>query len=150
MSNKPLDLFKKTTSFLYREIGALVRRNHPKIFEKAKKNYNFFGQARKRMAQDLYHKTKHENDPKKILKEYEQISGLSLEDIYNAFSNGYWENSRGEYSFGGPKWAAIAKANIKLCDAITKEDGETAQAVTNELELLPHNNGLLVEKFVQL
>ena len=72
MSYSPLDIFKRTISFLYREIGVLRDSNHADVYQKAKTENDFFGENRKRLAHNLYHKTKNFDDPVLIIAPYEE------------------------------------------------------------------------------
>ncbi len=150
MDHEPINMFRKATSFLYREIGILEPRNHSELYARADKQHGFFSPARKRIARELYHQTKNEQETRAVLEPYEKATGLRLGDIHRAFAEGNWKNSSGGYSYGGPKWTAIAKATIKLRKAIDKSDHAEAQRQTEMLGHLPHNNGCLVDKFIEL
>jgi hypothetical protein len=150
MQHEPLDMFRKVTAFLYREIGVLLPSNHAEMRAKAIEQHGFFSPERKRIARDLYHQTKDEPNPRVVLKPYEDVTGLTLEDIYQAFESGDWETGVGRIYYGGPKWAAIAQATILLRDALLAEDHILAKEQTRRLDELEHNTGRLVEKFDQL
>lgn len=145
-----LDFFRKEVSFLYREIGILKTRNHPELAAKARLDGGFFSPSRKSLAKDYYHQTKTQDDPSVILKPYVEHTGLDLEDIYRIFDEGDWKNSYGGYSYGGPKWAKIAKNALELRDAIDRGDWDEAWEITRRGKSLEHNNGLLVNKFSEL
>jgi hypothetical protein len=150
MSYHPLDMFKKATSFLYREIGILEPFNHHEVNDRRSNEFGFFSSRRKSLARELYHETKHENDPRAVITAYERITGLNLEDIHRAFDEGDWRASGGKVYYGGPKWAAIAATTMELRDALLAGDEEAARKHTQRLEHLEHNTGHLVDKFVEL
>lgn len=147
---KSFEVFKKVTSFLYREIGVLTESNHPEIYAKRNKHNSFYGPDRKRIARELYYQTKSERDPCVVLAQYEAITGLTLKDIKKAFSEGKWTASNGKIYYGGPKWAAIAEATLDLFYALVNKNNHIAQEKTRLLEQLEHNTGRLVDKFNQL
>ena len=147
---QPLEMFKKATSFLYREIGILKPFNHHEVCSKRSNEYGFFENNRKRLARELYHNTNDKNDPQTVLTEYEVVTGLTLEDIYCAFDEGNWKVGEGKIHYGGPKWAIIAETTIKLRDALIEGDKVKARELTLRLETLEHNNGQLVDKFGEL
>jgi hypothetical protein len=150
MNFHPLDMFKKATSFLNREIGILEPKNHHEVNDRRSNEFDFFGKRRKSLARELYHKTKQENNPHAVIAPYERKTGLSLEDIHRAFDEGDWRAPGGKVHYGGPKWAAIAATTIKLRDALLASDEEAAWKHTQRLEELEHNNGPLVNKFGEL
>ena len=152
MDIKPqtLDFLSKTVCFLYREIGVLESRNHPQVASKALLKSNFFRGERKKIAKELYHKTKAEEDTGRILEPYQYKTGLTLEDLYTVFANGHWRNGSGGYSFGGPKWADIARTAIELRQIIDAAEWEKAIVLLAHAKRLQHNNGCLINKFNDL
>ena len=123
---QPIDIFRKTTSFLYREIGILQPSNHVRVNDKRSDDYSFFSNQRKNIARELYHKTEQENDPRAVLAPYEKVTGLTLEDIHRAFDEGDWRAGGGRIFYGGPKWASITAKSIALRDALIEDDEESA------------------------
>jgi hypothetical protein len=139
--------FRNLVYCLYREIGVLTVGNHPELARKAKLESPFFSNQRKTQAKQLYHQTTTEGNPRAILKPYEDRTGLSLQDLYRIFDEGNWRNTYGSYSFGGPKWARIAKETIALYQAIDEEDLERVPALIHQISTLRHNTDLVVRKF---
>jgi len=145
-----LDFLRKEVSFLYREVGILKTRNHPELAQKSNIRGIFFSHQRKKIARDIYHQTKAEDQPSSILRPYEEETGLSLEEIHRIFAEGDWKNSFGRYSYGGPKWEAIAENALRLRDAIDQGDWDTASRIAKDGRDLEHNSGRLVHKFSEL
>jgi hypothetical protein len=144
-----IDCFRRLVSLLYREIGVLKPQNHADIAAKAKLSAPFF-KDRKREAKRLYRETRYEERPQVILEAYRAHTGLTLEDIYQAFGRGKWMTASGRIAFGGPKWAATAKFTLDLRDAIASRDQERQTILIANIAALEHNNGRIVEKFSQL
>ena len=145
----PVDCFRRLFSLLYREIGVLKPQNHSAVAAKAKLSAPFF-KDRKREAKRLYQETRHEKRAPVILGEYEMRTGLTLEDIHEAFDRGKWRTAAGTVAFGGPNWAVIAKFTLDLRDAIASHDEELQTTLISRIDTLQHNNGRIVEKFAQL
>jgi len=120
------------------------------VNDRRSNEFGFFSERRKSLARELYHKTKDENNPRAVIAPYERKTGLSLEDIHRAFDEGDWRAPGGRIHYGGPKWAAIAATTIELRDALLAGDEEAARRHTQGLERLEHNNGKLVNKFIEL
>lgn len=144
------DLFRKLVALLYREIGVLDPRNHRELAGKRRLDSDFFPRARKIISHEIYCKSKELMGTEDILRLFEAKTGLSLQDIERAFREGEWRNSVGCYSFGGPKWAKIAKATISMQEAIIVHDISGVKRLQKEISQLKHNNGLIAEKFSQL
>lgn len=140
------DCFRRLVSLLYREIGVLKPQNHGDIAAKAKLSEPFF-KDRKREAKRIYQETRYEERPQVILAAYQAHTGLTLEDIYEAFDRGKWATASGRIAFGGPKWATIAKVTLDLRDAIASHDQECQSNLIAKIDVLEHNNGRIVEKF---
>lgn len=77
-------------------------------------------------------------------------TGLTLEDIYEAFDRGKWKTVTGTVAFGGPKWAATAKFTLDLRDAMASQDQQRQTMLIAKIDTLEHNNGRVIEKFSQL
>ncbi len=148
---KAIDTFRKLVALLYREIGVLDSRNHRELASKRNLQSGFFANpARKRMAREIYQRTKTAPKPDAPANELETITGLSLHDIERGFRDGDWRNPSGGYSYGGPKWGAIASATVLLRDAIENRDASGMRRLLKEIDALEHNNGRIVTKFSEL
>jgi hypothetical protein len=143
---KGLDYFRRTTAMLYREIGVIQRKNHPAVAAKAKTSEPFF-KDRKGQARQLYKLSVTDLTIDETLSRYEKKTGLTLQDVYEAFATGSWGNPP---SFGGPKWAAIAQAAVHLSSALREKNWSEVERLTGSIGQLQHNNGPLVGKFPQL
>src|SRR5690606_2118082 len=86
-------------------------------------------------------------DVRAVLAPYEAATGLRLEDLLEAFRDGDWTSNGRNISYGGPRWAAIADAVVRLRDALAAEDHAEAEEQTRKLAGLQHNNGPLINKF---
>lgn len=144
-----VEAFRRLVSLLYREIGVLKTRNHPRVAAKAKLGAPFF-QDRKGEAKRIYRETRDENQPHRILDSYTAQTGLTLEDIREAFEQGDWKTSSGSIAYGGLKWAKVAEFTQALCNSIDQDDEERLAALMTRLPTLQHNNGLIIKKFSQL
>lgn len=150
LRSEALDYFRRLVALTYREIGVLETRNHEAVAAKAKRDGGFFGDERKKRATQLYRMTLAETATAKILNPYERQTGLSLEDVLDAFENGEWRNSSGGFSYGGPKWASIVRCAIQLRDAIGNETWVEIEELLKRINTLEHNTGRIVVKFSQL
>src|SRR5713226_837411 len=114
VQKRGLDYFRRVVTLVYREIGVLKPSNHQAIFSKANIPGGFFGQNRKAQARELYKSSLSDNSITQTLERYEERTGLTLEDVHEAFGAGNWRLASGVCAFGGPKWAAIANVAIQL------------------------------------
>lgn len=145
-----LNIFRRLVYVLYLEIGALQPANHPEIARKARLNTAYFQREKTRQAAELYRQVERENSPAKILAPFEERTGLSLEDIARAFSEGDWRNKHGGVNFGGPKWARIAQAAVELRGLIEQENWEEADALVHEIMRLKNNQGYLINQLERM
>ena len=125
----------------------LQPRNHPRVAAKRKLSEGFFPKERKAQAKSFYKLSLTDPQPELTLVRCEKRTGLSLEDVREAFEYGNWGNPP---SFGGPKWAAIASEAINLGAAIREETWSEVDRITRVIDGLHHNNGRIVAKFAQL
>jgi len=142
-----LYFFRKMLYLLYLEVGALQPRVHPKLAEKARLNTAFFQRDKERQAAALYQEIEHEMDPEKIQMPFEERTGLSLEDVCQAFTEGDWRNKYGAYNFGGPKWQKIAEAALALRQVIEQADWVKTSELLHEIKGLKTNRGYLINQF---
>jgi hypothetical protein len=141
-----LEIFRRLVYALYLEIGALQPANHPEIARKARLNTAFFQRDKERQVFELYRQVKSEPTTAKILAPFEERTGLSLEDIARAFSEGEWRNRFGSFNFGGPRWARIAEATLKLRQQIDQGDEEETAFLLHLIKGLKNNQGYLINQ----
>lgn len=150
VEDEALAYFRKLVSFLYREIGAMRRDNHPEIYDRATLASSGFAADRKREANRMYFQTLRSTDVAQVEAPYRAKTGLSLEDVRDAFRDGDWLLGRHRYSFGGPNWARIADAALGLAEIISTRHWHLAPKLIAEVHVLCHNNGRIVDKFAEL
>jgi len=142
-----LFFYRKLLFALYAEIGALQPHHHEEIARKADLTHGFFQREREKQAGQIYHRTVHLTDPAAIEEPYRDRTGLSLEDVHQAFAEGNWKNKFQAYSLGGPRWAGIAEKTLELRDVIQRGDWDRVQTLTLEIKGMKHNQGYLVDLF---
>ncbi len=142
-----LYVFRKLVYVLYLEIGALQPRIHREVARKAKLDNAFFQRDKEREAARLDRQVENETDPEKIVAPYQERTGLTLEDIHQAFAEGDWKNKFGSYNFGGPKWVRIAETALELRKKIEQQDWEGAAELVYEVKGLKSNQGYLINQF---
>lgn len=140
-------IFRKLVYVLYQEIGALQRRNHPQIARKAYLKTAFFTGDRERQAASLYHQIENEENLDAIVFMFQQRTGLTLEDIHQAFAEGNWRSKYSVYNSGGPKWVRIAEVTLELRKLIQEQNWEEAEVLMQEIKGLKTNQGYLVNLF---
>lgn len=142
-----LYFFRKLIYVLYLEAGALQSNIHPELAQKAKLKTAFFEREKDRQAIDLYLLTETEEEPGKVIGPYAERTGLSLEDLERLFREGDWRNKFGAYTFGGPRWARIAEAAIRLKNLIQQGDWESTAELVYEIKKLKTNQGFVINHF---
>lgn len=150
IQSRGLDYFRRVVALVYREIGVLKASNHAAIAAKINTAGDFFGQQRKVEAKRLYKLSLTDISVDHTLMRYAKRTGLTLDDVYEAFRSGQWGTASGGFAFGGPRWAAITKAAIELGSAIRSKTWAEVEAAINVINGLEHNNGPIVGKFAQL
>jgi hypothetical protein len=140
-------VFRMLVYVLYLEIGALQPHIHREVARKARLDNAFFQRDKEREAVDLYRQVENEMTPARIVGPFMQRTGLNLEDISQAFMEGDWRNKFGVCNFGGPKWARIAEAALKLRERIEQEDWEGTADLVHEIKGLKNNQGYLIKEF---
>lgn len=150
MQNRSLDYFTRVVALVYREIEVLRTSHHRLIASKANLVGGFFGPDRKAQAKQLYKLSLTDTSVTQTLGRYERRTGLTREDVNEAFRDGNWSTASGAFAFGGPKWAAITRTAMQLASAIQGQDWPEVGRLTDLVNTLEHNNGKLVRKFVQL
>lgn len=142
-----LYIFRRLVYVLYLEIGALQPANHAEIARKARLNTAFFQRDKERQSIEMFQQVENETETAKILAPFEERTGLTLEDIQRAFSEGDWRNKFGGYNFGGPKWVRIAESAVELRRLIDQGDWEGAGDLLYEIKGLKNNQGYLINQF---
>jgi hypothetical protein len=150
IQSRGLDYFRRVVALVYREIGVLKAPNHAAVAAKINAAGGFFGPQRKVEAQKLYKLSLTDISIDYTLTRYAKRTGLTLDDVYEAFRSGKWGTASGEFGFGGPRWAAITKTAIELGSAIRGKNWSAVEAAISEIDGLEHNNGRIVGKFAQL
>ena len=143
-----LDYYRKLVSFIYREVGAMKRNNHPELYDKS--TISKVHLTRKKDAKGFYHKSKSDNDVELIDQYYVEWFGLTLQEVYKVFDEGDWLLSKPSYSYGGPKWAGITQTTLDLRNAVKGEQRQQIPQLIEKIKGLCHNNGLIVDKFKEL
>ncbi len=150
LQKRGLNYFRHVVRLVYREIGVLNESNHKVIFSKANITGGFFGQNRKAAAREIYKSSLSDTSITQTLGRYAKSTGLTLQEVHEAFRDGNWSLASGICKFGGPKWAAIASAAIQLGLAIQGQAWPEVARLTDLVDTLEHNNGKIIDKFGQL
>ena len=150
-----LGWYRKLVSRIYREIGAMERRNHTELYDKLKIYPGIPRTARIEHARRLYEESKSDDDLGAIEGRYEEWVGLTLQEVLRAFKEGNWQvpgipETDEEFEFGGPKWAVIVEITLDLRQAVVQNNWERASAVVDKVKGLRHNTGLLVKQLKEL
>jgi hypothetical protein len=145
IQKRGLNYFRRVVALAYREIGALRPSNHPVIYSKANIAGGFFGGNRKAEARELYKSSLSDNSIAQTLDRYAGRTGLTLEDVHEAFRAGSWRSASGAYKYGGPKWAAIASVAVQLGLAIQGEAWPELARLADLVDTLQHNNGKIID-----
>jgi len=83
----------------------------------------------------VWHQIASETDPALVVKPFEELTGLTLQAVEEAFRKGEWHPAKAEIKvFGGPKHADIALHAMRLGEAIRA--GSWTDAVPKELATL--------------
>lgn len=145
--DKALYYFRNLVYCLYREIRVFQKRNYPKFFPNTLANSDYFSRDEGLIkADNIYATTAQEQNVNRIIFAYFKETGFKLEEILEVFSKGDWER-HGCISYGGPKWAEIAKVTLSLKDAIEQDDHKEMRTLIEAGNALEHNNGRIVNKF---
>jgi hypothetical protein len=136
IQKRGIDYFRRAVALIYREIGVLRVANHKVIAEKANMTGGFFGPDRKMQAKQLYKLSLTDSSVAHTRARYLKRTGLTLEEVHEAFHAGSWRSASGGFAFGGPKWAAISAAAIELGSAIQAKAWPEVQRLTNLIDRL--------------
>ena len=143
-----LGYYRKLVPFIYREVGAMKRDNHPELYDKS--NISQVYSKKKEDAKRFYHESKPQNDVGLIDQRYAEWSGLALGEVLTAFRDGDWLLGGSKYYYGGPKWAIIVETTLDLRGIVLNKDWEHVPQLVEEIKSLRHNTGLIVDKFKEL
>lgn len=139
--------FRNLIYCLYREIRVFEKRNYPKFFFKTLANSDYFDKYEGLIkADNLYTTTEQEQNVNRVIYAYFKETGFKLEEILEVFSQGDWERN-GCISYGGPKWAEIAKVTLSLKNAIEQDDHKEMKTLIEAVNDLEHNHDKIVNKF---
>jgi len=150
LEQNALAYFRELVSLLYREIGAMRRPNHRAIFDRSILASSGFADNRKDEARSIYFETLSATNVDEVTAPYRARTNLSVEEVYEAFRDGDWLLGARRYSFGGPRWARIADVTLQLGQAITAGKWNLTEKLTAEVHGLHHNNGRIVDKFINV
>ena len=127
--------------FVYREHREIRFLGHPRIgkYDKFSERYADLQKLDRSAFARVWHQVSLETDPALIMKPYQELTGLTLAAIEEAFRKGEWHPAKAEVKvFGGPKHADIALHAIRLGEAI--QAGRWDDLVANELAVLKNIN----------
>jgi hypothetical protein len=123
--------------FVYREYREVRFLGHPRIgkYDKFSELYPRLAELGRTAFARVWYEISSETDPALIMKPFQELTGLTLEAIEEAFRRGQWHPVQSEIKvFGGPKHADIAAHALRLGEAI--QAGRWTDLVPKELEVL--------------
>ena len=89
----------------------------------------------------IYEKIENKTTTAAVLKPYEEVTRLRLEDLAALFGRPGWSSM-----YGGERWREIVMAAIELGEALDAANGERAEALCDKVRSLEHNSGRLVPR----
>jgi len=105
----------------YREIRYLGNPDFARYEKLSAHKANLYELSRQAFAR-IWHSVASEEDIPSIMKPFQDRTGLTLEDIEEAFRNGEWSPFGSKMNnYGGPKHADIALNTIRLRDAMATD-----------------------------
>jgi hypothetical protein len=123
--------------FVYREYREIRYLGNPRIgaYGKFSHRYRELQELARGSFARLWYQTASERDPARIEEPFEDLAGLTLQEIEEAFRKGEWQPLKSVVKvFGGPKHAEIVVHTLRLGDAIAA--GRWANLVPQELAIL--------------
>jgi hypothetical protein len=123
--------------FVYREYREIRFLGHPRIgrYDKFAERYPVLANLGRTAFARVWYDISSETDPARIMQPFQELTGLTLQHIEEAFRKGEWHPAKAEVKvFGGPKHADIAMHAMRLGEAI--QAGRWSDAVPNELAVL--------------
>lgn len=101
------------------------------------------GQIQKQRATlkgtSLFDRIRSATSTARVRKPYEEVTGLTLEQVRALFSRDNWCRD-----YGGSKWARITDLTLRLGEALDAADTDATEAVYEEVRTVRHNFGPLV------
>ena len=107
--------------FVYREYREMRFFGNPRIgrYDKFSDRYSQVLKLNRGSFARLWYQVASETDPARIMKPFEELTGLTLLEVEEALRRGEWHPVTSETKiFGGPKHAEIALHTLRLGDAI--------------------------------
>jgi len=107
--------------FVYREYREIRFLGNTRIgrYDRFAERYAVLAKLGRTAFARVWHEIASETDPALIVKPFEELTGLSLRAVEEAFRKGEWHPAKAEVKvFGGPKHADIALHAMRLGEAI--------------------------------
>jgi hypothetical protein len=129
--------------FVYREYREIRYLGNPRIgvYHKFSHRYRELQELPRGSFARVWHQTASERDPARIKQPFEDLTGLTLQEVEEAFRKGEWQPVNKEVKvFGGPKHGDIVLHTLRLGDAIAA--GRWTDLVPQELAIfgnISHN-----------
>ena len=123
--------------FVYREYREMRFLGNPRIgaYAKFSHRYGKLQQLARDSFARVWHQMASEREPARISQAFEDLTGLTLQEVEEAFRKGEWQPVTSVVkTFGGPRHADIVLHTRRLGDAI--EAGRWADLVPQELAAL--------------
>ena len=123
--------------FVYREYREMRFLGNPRIgvYDKFSHRYRELQQMGRGSFARLWHQTALERDPARIKQPFEDLTGLTLQEVEEAFRRGEWQPVKSVVKvFGGSKHADITLHTLRLGDAVGAR--RWADLVPQELAVL--------------
>jgi hypothetical protein len=123
--------------FVYREYREIRFLGHPRIgrYDRFAERYADLAKLDRTAFARVWYQTRLETDPALVVKPFQELTGLTLEAIEEAFRKGEWHPVKSDIKvFGGPKHADIALHAMRLGQAI--QAGLWTDVVPKELAAL--------------
>ena len=123
--------------FVYREYREIRFLGNQRIgrYDKFAERYPVLLKLDRTVFARIWHEIASETEPARIMKPFEDVTGLTLQAVEEAFRKGEWHPVKAEVKvFGGPKHADIAVHAMRLGEAI--QAGRWTDTVPKELATL--------------
>ena len=123
--------------FVYREYREMRFLGNPRIgtYDKFSHRYRELQELTRESFARLWYQIASERDPARIKQPFAELTGLTLQELEEAFRKGEWQPVKSVVKvFGGPKHADIVLHTLRLGDAIAA--GRWTDLVPQELAIL--------------